>query len=116
MKNIKKHSMILVALMVVMAISIPLIAGEGNRRDARDLSYLNADPVVTSSIQVASSSDNRRDTRDLSYLNSSGMTEVSDQLAAVQGNRRDAKDLAHMSGPTNETIFDTGNKILCCQR
>ena len=116
MKNIKIHSMILVALMVIMAISIPLIAGEGNRRDARDLSYMNADPVVMTSSQVASSSDNRRDARDLGYLNSVDVTQVSDQLIAVQGNRRDAKDLAHMSGPTNEAIFDMGNKILCCQR
>jgi hypothetical protein len=114
----KKHSMIVVALMVVMAISIPLLAGEGSRRDARDLGYLNANSVVTTSIQLASAMNDRRDARDLSYLNSSNISEVSSQQIAVQSDRRDARDLAYLFGNSKDTVVDEPNNInlICCQR
>jgi hypothetical protein len=116
----KRHSMILVMIMVMMAITTSLLAGEGNRRDARDLSYLNASPVVTASTQLASVLNDRRDMRDLSYLNSTGIPEVSSQHIVVQGdnNRRDARDLAYLLGNSKDIRVDAPDNtiLMCCQR
>jgi hypothetical protein len=116
----KKHSMTLVVFMVVMAISTSLLAGEGSRRDARDLSYLNANTGVSASTQVASVLNDRRDARDLSFLTSAGTPEVSGQNIIVQGDndRRDARDLAYLSGNSKEASVDESNNInlMCCQR
>lgn len=113
----KRQSMIIVTLMVIMAISIPLLASE---KDTRDLSYLNASPVITAPTQVASMSNDRRDARDLSYLNSSDITGVSSQQIAVQGDndRRDARDLAYLFGKTEGSMMDEQNNVIlqCCQR
>jgi hypothetical protein len=118
----KRYSM-LVVLMVMMAISTSLFAGEGSRRDVRDLSYLNFNPVVMSSTQLASTVNalnDRKDARDLSYLNSTGNSEVSSQEIVVQGfnDRRDARDLAYLPGNAKEAGVDQpGNiNLMCCQR
>ena len=116
----KRQSMILIILMVVMAISTSLLAGEANRRDARDLSYLKANPGVTVSEQVTSGLIDRRDARDLSYLNSTGMPGVSspDVVVQVDSNRRDARDLAYLLGNSQDIRVDEPNNtiLMCCQR
>ncbi len=107
-----------------MAISTSLLAGEANRRDARDLSYLNANPGVTVSTQLstqlASGLIDRRDVRDLSYLNSTGKPGVSDMdiVVQVESNRRDARDLAHVLGNSQDIRVDEPNNtiLMCCQR
>jgi hypothetical protein len=113
----KRQSMIVVTLMVLMAITTPLLAGE---RDARDLSYLNSSPVVTAPNQVASMTNDKRDARDLSYLNSSDIYGVSSQQIAVQGDndRRDARDLAYLFGNSKGNMMDEPNNVIlqCCQR
>jgi hypothetical protein len=40
-------------------------------------------------------SDNRRDARDLNFLNSPDIRGVSSKLIVVHGDRRDARDLAY---------------------
>ncbi len=116
----KRHSMILIILMVMMAISTSLLAGEANRRDARDLSYLNANPGVTVSAQLASGLIDRRDARDLSYLNSAGIPGVSSLNIVVQvdNNRRDSRDLTYLLGNSKDIRVDEPNNtiLMCCQR
>jgi len=111
----KEHTMIVVALMVVMAISTTLLASS---KDVRDLSYLNASTVVTASTQLASGVNDTRDVRDLSYLNSSGISGASSQNIALQNDRRDARDLAYLFGNSKEDILEVPNNttIICCQR
>jgi hypothetical protein len=91
----KRHSMIVVAVMVLMAIYTTLLASDGDRRDVRDLGYQNANPNITASTNPVAVSENRRDARDLNFLNSSDIRGVSSKLIVVPGDRKDARDLAY---------------------
>jgi hypothetical protein len=117
----KRHSLIVAVLIVIMAISTLVLAGEG-RRDSRDLGYLDQNPAVSISNHQPSQPqmiNDRKDARDLSYLTSSTVSPVlSCHKIAMMNDRRDARDLAYLFGNSETyTVCPPTNAVInCCQR
>jgi hypothetical protein len=111
----KRGSMIIALLMVVLFISTAVLASS---KDDRDLKYMKEGPVVAVSSQPVPAFSDRKDTRDLSYLKTIGSSKESGQQVALQLGWKDTRDLGYLFENSQGALLPGSDNIIlrCCQR
>lgn len=105
----KKQFMMMIIVLVMMAISMPLLAWEYGPRDARDLKYLDNTTWVAPSNPILAEEGSPRDARDLKYLHNETWVAPSNPLLATEGSPRDARDLKYLHTNTWNSILNDEN-------